>query len=74
MSLLKKLKRLLVKNSQDQASFLVTEALHKKIRQEHLLNVPRDRVYAVTQEIDPEGLESRAVGIKNKEKEAVFHY
>ena len=48
-------------------------ALHKKIRQEHLLNVPRDLVYAVMQEIDPEGLESCAVGIKNKKKKQ-FHY
>ena len=69
MSLLKKLKKLLVKIPQDQASFLVTEHCTK-----NLLNVPRDLVYGVMQEIDPEGLESRAVGIKNKKKEAVFHY
>lgn len=31
-------------------------ALHQKIRQEHLLNVPRDLVCAVMQEMDPEGM------------------
>ena len=47
-------------------------ALHQKIRQEQLLNVPRDLVYAVLQEMDPEGLESRAVGVKNKKKKEPF--
>lgn len=47
-------------------------ALHQKIRQEHLLNVPRDLVYAVMQQMDPEGLESRAVGVKNKKKKQPF--
>ena len=36
-------------------------ALHQKFRQEHHLNVPRDLVYAVMQELDPGGLESRCV-------------
>ena len=47
-------------------------ALHQKIRQEHLLNVPRDLVYTVMQEMDLEGLESRAVGVKNKKKKQPF--
>ena len=47
-------------------------ALHQKIRQEHLLNVPRDLVYAVMQEMDPAGLESRAVGVKDKKKKQPF--
>ena len=47
-------------------------ALHQKIRQEHLLNVPRDLVYTVMKEMDPEGLESRAVGVKNKKKKQPF--
>lgn len=41
-------------------------AMHKKVRQEHGLNVPRDLVHAVMYELDPEGLESRAVGPKRK--------
>ena len=47
-------------------------ALHKKMRQEHLLNVPRDLVYAVMQELDPDGLDNRAVGTKNKKKKQCF--
>ena len=31
-------------------------AMHKKIRQEHGLNVPRDQVYACMRELDPDGL------------------
>ena len=34
-------------------------SLHKKIRETHNLNVPRGLVYAMMQEIDPEGLQSR---------------
>ena len=41
-------------------------AMHRKVRQEHGLNVPRDLVHAVMYEFDPEGLESRAVGAKRK--------
>ena len=47
-------------------------AMHKKVRQEHGLNVPRDLVYAVMYELDPEGLESRAVGPKRRKKKDVF--
>ena len=45
-------------------------ALHQKIRQEHLLNVPRDLVYAVMQQMDPEGKScSRR---QKQEEEAAF--
>ena len=47
-------------------------ALHKKVRQEHGLNVPRDMVYAALLGLDPEGLESRKVSIKNKRKKVCF--
>ena len=39
-------------------------AMQKKLQQEHELNVPRDLVYAVMQEVDPEGLETRG-GVGN---------
>jgi len=48
------------------------QVLHQKIRQEHFLNVPRDLVYAVMQEMDPEGLESRAVGVRSRKKKQPF--
>lgn len=35
-------------------------ALHKKLRQVHELNVPRDVVYAVMYNVDPVALEERA--------------
>lgn len=48
-------------------------AMHKKIRQEHGLNVPRDLVHAVMYDLDPEGLEARAVGgAKRKKPKACF--
>ena len=34
-------------------------SLHKKIQETHNLNVPRSLVYAMMQEVDPEGLQSR---------------
>jgi hypothetical protein len=43
-------------------------ALHKKIRQVHHLNVPRDVVYATLTELDPEGLNERRIGLKKKAK------
>ena len=43
-------------------------AMHKKIRQEHGLNVPRDLVHAVMYDLDPEGLEARAVGAKSRKR------
>ena len=48
-------------------------AMHKKIRQEHGLNVPRDQVYACMRELDPDGLEARgAVGGKRKKRKGHF--
>ena len=41
-------------------------ALHKKIRQEHGLNVQRDFVYETMRELDPDGLERRRIGIKKR--------
>ena len=41
---------------------LAYRAMHKKLRQQHKLNVPRDLVHAVMQEVDPEGLQERCVG------------
>ena len=34
-------------------------AMHNKIRQEYLLNVPRNLVHAIMFDLDPEGLEAR---------------
>ena len=47
-------------------------AMHKKVWQEHGLNVPRDLVHAVMYELDPEGLESRAVGPRRKKIKGWF--
>ena len=47
-------------------------AMHQKLRQEHGINVRRDLVYATMQELDPEGLERRKVGIKNKKRKECF--
>ena len=47
-------------------------AMHMKIRQEHSLNVPRDLVHAVMYDLDPEGLEGRAVGAKKKKAKGCF--
>ena len=47
-------------------------AMQKKIRQEYHLNVPRDVVYATMMDLDPEGLEERAIGHKKKKKKGVF--
>eukprot|EP00112_Aurelia_sp_Birch-Aquarium-sp1_P026060 Seg90.12 transcript_id=Seg90.12/GoldUCD/mRNA.D3Y31 product="hypothetical protein" protein_id=Seg90.12/GoldUCD/D3Y31 len=41
-------------------------ALHKKIREVHQLKVPRDVVYAMMEEVDPTGLQERAVVGKAK--------
>ena len=47
--------------------------MHKKIRQEHGLNVIRDQVYDVMNELDPDGLEARGcVGEKRKHKKGNF--
>ena len=48
-------------------------AMHKKIRQQHGLNVTRDQVYDVMSELDPEGLEARGgVGGKKQRKKGNF--
>jgi hypothetical protein len=47
-------------------------AMQKKARQEHNLNVPRNLVYAVMCDLDPEGLEARAVGGKKKRTKGHF--
>ena len=43
-------------------------ALHKKLRQVHDLNVPRDLVYAVMYNVDPDALVERAPQYKKKAK------
>ena len=44
-------------------------AMTQKIREIHKLNVPRDIVYDMMKDIDPEGLESRGgVGVSRKRK------
>ena len=48
-------------------------ALHKKVRQEHGLNVQRDFVYETMRELNPDGLERRRIGIKNKKKRLFYH-
>jgi hypothetical protein len=48
-------------------------AMHKKIRQEHGLNVTGDQVYDVTYELCPEGLEERGgVGGRKQRKKGNF--
>ena len=43
------------------------QAIHKKVRQVHNLNVPRNLVHAVMTELDPEGLQQHGgVGIPKK--------
>jgi hypothetical protein len=46
--------------------------MQKKIHQAHNLDVPRDLVHAVMYDLDPEGLESRAVGAKRKKPKGHF--
>ena len=48
-------------------------AMHKKIRQEHDLNVTREQVYNVMYALDPEGLENRGgVGAKKMRRKGNF--
>ena len=48
-------------------------ALHKKIREVHNLNVPRNLVYAMMEEVDPEGLEERSgVGKRKRLPKGAF--
>jgi hypothetical protein len=49
-------------------------AMHKKIRQEHNLKVPRDAVYAVMSVLDEDGLKARGgVGKKKNERKGHFY-
>lgn len=43
-------------------------ALHQKIRQVHNMNVPRDLVYDIMSDVDPDGLRERALGNKKRKK------
>jgi hypothetical protein len=47
-------------------------ALHKKIRQQCHLRVPRDVVHAAMYNVDPEGLENRAPRFKRKKQKGHF--
>jgi len=47
-------------------------AMQKKVRQVHNLNVPRNLVHAVMYDIDPDGLEARAVGTKRHKPKGHF--
>ena len=47
-------------------------AMYLKIRQTYELNVPRDLVYDLLTEADPEGLEQRRPGFKKKKKKSHF--
>ena len=48
-------------------------AMHKKIRQEHNLLVPRDAVYDVMADVDPEGLKARGpVGVNKQRNKGNF--
>ena len=38
-------------------------AMHKKIREIHVLNVPRDLVHKIMTKLDPDGLEERGAGV-----------
>ena len=49
-------------------------AMHNKIRQEYLLNVPRNLVHAVMFELDPEGLESRCPKAIVKKRTTEGHF
>ena len=47
-------------------------AMHNKLRQEYLLNVPRNLVHAVMFDLDPEGLESRCPTVKKGKAKGHF--
>ena len=47
-------------------------AMHNKIRQEYLLNVPRNLVHAVMFDLDPEGLEARCPTVKKAKTKGHF--
>ena len=66
------LKAVVQKELDGPGQLLGYRALHKKVRQEHGLNVQRDFVYETMRELDPDGLERRRIGIKNKKKKGCF--
>lgn len=47
-------------------------SMQRKVRDEHGLNVPRDLVHAVMQDVDPDGLQARALGAKATKKKGQF--
>ena len=50
-------------------------ALHEKIREVHNLNVPRNLVYVMMEEVDPEGLEERScVGERKRPPKGAFNF
>ena len=59
----------LKKELEGPGKFLGHRALHKKLRQVHELNVPRDLVYAVIYNVDPDALAERAPQFKKKAKD-----
>ena len=60
------LRQAVQKEVQGPGRLLGYRALHKKIREVHNLNVPRNLVYAMMEEVDPEGLEERSCVGKQK--------
>ena len=61
-----------VKEVDGPGKLLGYRAMQKKLRQEHNLKVPRDLVYAVMSDVDPDGLEARAIGNAKKKKKGKF--
>ena len=51
---------------------LGNRAMHQKVKQVHMLPVPRDLVYDVMFDVDPKGLQDRAFG-KRKRAKGHFH-
>ena len=51
---------------------MATERCTKKLRQVHELNVPRDLVYAVMYNVDPDSLAERAPQFKKKKAKDNF--
>ena len=60
------------KELQGPGRLLGYRAMHQKIRQFHELAVPRDLMHDVMFELDREGLECRAPGLKNNKKKGNF--
>ncbi len=61
------------KEVQGPGRLLGYRALHRKIREIHNLNVPRNLVYAMMEEVDPEGLQERSgVGRRKRPPKGAF--